>query len=294
MRILARPSHPLSVPRLPVPTVAGRCLSPPGDAGLQNLIFYVMFFMDAAAPGRYGVEVRACPVLERNSPMNTTAMNTTPMQRWRPDAGASLLLLVLAALTGLPEAVLADPPSWAPAHGWRRKQGEQYVGYAGTRWDRDYGIIAGRCDRQAVGAVAGAVLGGAIGAQVGRGDNRAVATVLGAVIGSVIGARVAADLDEADRACMGHALELGANNATVNWTNPATRVNYVLTPLGGYKQDGRVCREFSLRATAGREQDSGRAFACQMRDGTWQMARKEGGDARRGEDDGERELPGKG
>lgn len=221
-------------------------------------------------------------------------MKTTPMQSRRPQLGASLLLLALAALMGLPEAVLADPPPWAPAHGWRRKQGEQYVGYAGTRWDRDYGIIAGRCDRQAIGAAAGAVLGGAIGAQVGHGDNRAVATVLGAVIGSVIGARVAADIDAGDRACMGHALELGANNATVYWSNPVTRVDYVLTPLGGYKQDGRVCREFALRATAGRERDSGRAFACQMRDGTWQMARKEGGDGRRGEEGGEREHPGKG
>lgn len=206
-----------------------------------------------------------------------------------------LAALALAGLMALPEAVLADPPPWAPAHGWRRKQGEQYVGYAGTRWDRDYGIIAGRCDRQAIGAAAGAVIGGAIGSQVTRGDNRAVATVLGAVIGSVIGAKVAADMDEGDRACIGHSLELGAANAAVYWTNPATRVNYVLTPLGGYKQDGRICREFSLRATSGRERDSGNAFACQMRDGTWQLARKEGGQGGRpGRDDDEREHGGKG
>lgn len=215
---------------------------------------------------------------------------------WTGRAGKALLLGSALLLT-LPEPVLADPPPWAPAHGWRRKQADQYVGYTGSRWERDYGIIGGRCDRQAIGAAAGAVVGGVIGSQVGEGDHRGVATVIGAVIGSVIGARVAASIDESDRACIGHSLELAGNNTPVNWVNPATRVSYVLTPVGGYKQDGRVCREFTLRASKGRDKDSGRAFACQMRDGTWQLAQKEGSrkdrDGRDQQDDRD-DHPGKG
>jgi surface antigen len=215
---------------------------------------------------------------------------------WTFRAGKALLLGSALLLT-LPEPVLADPPPWAPAHGWRRKQGEQYVGYTGSRWDRDYGIIGGRCDSQAIGAAAGAVVGGVIGSRVGEGEYRGVATVIGAVIGSVIGARVAASMDESDRACIGHSLELAGNNTPVNWVNPATRVTYVLTPVGGYKQDGRVCREFTLRASNGRDKDSGRAFACQMRDGTWQLAQKEGSRKDRGgreQRDDRDDHPGKG
>lgn len=205
------------------------------------------------------------------------------------DNTGKALMLGAALPLAVPEPVLADPPPWAPAHGWRKKQDKQYVGFTGSKWDRDYGIIAGRCDRQAIGAVAGAVVGGAIGSQVGKGDGKTVATVLGAVIGSVIGAKIASDIDDGDRACIGHSLELAAGNASINWVNPVTKVSYVLTPMGGYKQDGRVCREFTLRASKGKDKDSGRAFACQMRDGTWQLTQKEG---RR--DDGERDHPGKG
>ena len=181
--------------------------------------------------------------------------------------GSALLLM-------LPEPVLAAP--WAPAHGWRRKQGEQYVGYPSSRCGRDYGIVGGRCDRQAIGAAAGAVLAGVIGSHVSDGDHHGVATMIGAVIDSVIGAHLAASMDESDLACIGHSLALEGNNTPVNRVNPATRIIYVLTPVGGYQQDGRVCREFTLCASSDREKDSGRAFACQMRDGTWQLAQKEG------------------
>jgi surface antigen len=200
-------------------------------------------------------------------------------------------LLCAGALTALPEPVWADPPPWAPAHGWRKKHDKNYVGYTGTEWGRDYGILGGRCDRQAVGAAVGAVVGGAIGSHVG--DGKPVATVLGAVIGSVIGVKVAAEIDNGDRGCIGHALELGAPNARINWVNPTTRVSYVLTPMGGYKQEGRVCREFTLQASNAKAKDSGRAFACQMRDGTWQLTQKEGGGKADKRNDGD-DRPGKG
>ncbi|TCJ18142.1 hypothetical protein EZJ19_02570, partial [Parasulfuritortus cantonensis] len=78
--------------------------------------------------------------------------------------------LILAAVIFLSltlEPVWADPPGQAPAHGWRKKHDPYYMGYTGRKWDDDYGITLGRCNRDAVGAVLGGVVGGAIGSRVG-------------------------------------------------------------------------------------------------------------------------------
>ena len=54
---------------------------------------------------------------------------------------ALLSALMLFALVGL-----ADPPSHAPAHGWRKKHDPYYEGYTGRKWADDYGVKSGRCD----------------------------------------------------------------------------------------------------------------------------------------------------
>lgn len=181
-------------------------------------------------------------------------------------------LAVAASVLAVPGAAYADPPPWAPAHGWRRQHDPYYVGYTGRKWDNDYGIISGRCNRQAVGAVVGAAVGGAVGSQVGKGNGKTVATVLGAVIGGAVGAKIGGELDAGDRACIGHALELSKDNERVTWTNPDTGVNYLLSPTRGYKQGERVCRDFTLKTNAGRQDQTNRGTACQAADGAWQMA----------------------
>src|SRR5438045_3685546 len=119
-------------------------------------------------------------------------------------------LAAFIALSFVPVPSPADPPPWAPAHGWRKKNDPNYVGYTGKQWPKDYGILDGRCNTAAVGAVLGGVVGGAIGSQVGSGDNRPVAMVVGTVLGAVIGSKIGADIDNGDRGCMGHAFELAA------------------------------------------------------------------------------------
>src|SRR2546428_8854129 len=73
-----------------------------------------------------------------------------------------LAFVALLSLGLLPVPSPADPPPWAPAHGWRKKNDPNYVGYTGKTWDKDYGIIEGRCNSAAVGAL----LGGAVGVAV--------------------------------------------------------------------------------------------------------------------------------
>jgi surface antigen len=183
----------------------------------------------------------------------------------------SLVALMAAAIVcALP--AFADPPSHAPAHGWRKKHDPYYVGYTGREWERDYGIVEGRCNREAIGTVLGAAVGGVVGSQVGDDSNRAVATVLGAVIGAVIGRQIGRNMDERDRACVGHALELAKDGQSVRWLNETTGVTYVLTPSGSGQAAG-ACRDFELQATRNGRTEVQPSRACRTGDGTWQMVK---------------------
>src|SRR5437762_7317983 len=128
-------------------------------------------------------------------------------------------IVALISLGFVPVPAPADPPPWAPAHGWRKKNDPNYVGYTGKQWAKDYGVLEGKCNTAAVGAVLGGAVGGVVGSQVVKGENRPVAIVLGTVLGAVIGSKIGAEVDNSDRGCFGHALELGAEQKTVSWTN---------------------------------------------------------------------------
>ena len=178
-------------------------------------------------------------------------------------------LVAFLSLSLLPVPSPADPPPWAPAHGWRKKNDPNYVGYTGKKWDQDYGVIEGRCNTDAVGAVVGGAVGGAIGSRHGNDSNRAVAIVVGTVIGAVVGAKIGRSIDETDRGCMGHALELAGENNTVVWTNHATGVTYELTPTRNFGDRQNPCREFRTVVSAGQRRDSIVGAACRKGDGEW-------------------------
>lgn len=197
-------------------------------------------------------------------------------------------LLATIALTALGTTLaLADPPRWAPAHGYRDKHDDRddhgrdhrrereryYVGYSGTEYDRDFDIPSGRCNREQVGAVLGGVIGGVAGNQVGSRDNRVVATILGATVGALIGAKIGRDMDDRDRSCFGHALEIGTGGRRVNWTNNDTGVRYVLVPLDGARGGAQVCRDFQLTSSRGNLVDVRKGRACQVRPGAWELVR---------------------
>jgi surface antigen len=166
----------------------------------------------------------------------------------------------------------ADPPPHAPAKGWRKKHDPEYVGYTGTRWERDYEVSSGHCNRQAIGAVLGAAAGGVIGSRVDT-DNPTVATIIGAAVGALIGSQIGKSLDEADRGCFGHALEIAAPGKRVSWDNPNTGVHYEILPLQGRKIDAQTCRDFTLIATRGSKKSTEKGLACQSRAGVWELAR---------------------
>jgi surface antigen len=178
---------------------------------------------------------------------------------------------MLVSIIALPTLASAEPPPWAPAHGLRAKQGTAYAGYSGHAWVNDYGVRSGRCDREQVGALLGGIAGGAIGAEAGKDGSRAVAIAIGTVIGAAIGAEIGRGMDQSDRACTGHALELAGPGQSVTWLNPVSGVTYRLTPVDREAStDG--CRKFRLIATGAFGLSEGRATACPDENGTWSLA----------------------
>ena len=175
---------------------------------------------------------------------------------------------MLSSLAVWAGPAFADPPAHAPAHGWRKKHDPYYVGYTGVSWERDYDISSGRCNRQEIATVVGAIAGGAIANHVAD-EHKAVATIVGVIAGGVIGNRIGKELDEADRGCFGHALELAEPGRAVRWINDRTHVDYVLTPLG--MSDTKNCRKFKLQAKSGKKSKTSEGRACRDGDGVWRI-----------------------
>lgn len=122
-------------------------------------------------------------------------------------------LAATAALAlALPAApALAEPPSWAPAHGWRDRDDDRSSYHRGDRgrYDR-YGRYVeprriSRSDRVWRGddgryycrrgnGTTGLVIGGALGALIGReidgGRDRTVGTIIGAAGGALLGREI--------------------------------------------------------------------------------------------------------
>jgi surface antigen len=164
------------------------------------------------------------------------------------------------------EPVLADPPPWAPAHGWRRKHDPFYVGYAGRQWSDDYGVISGRCNTDMVLTAIGAAAGGTIGNRTASDENRAVATIVGAIVGGVIGNAIGERIDAKDRACTGHALELARVGQKVRWDNPETGVSYTVRPTRDLADH---CREFEFRAQGRSASAPVKLKGCARPGGEW-------------------------
>ncbi len=195
----------------------------------------------------------------------------------RANAKLASFVLGLLVVAGLSVPALADPPDHAPAHGWRKKhdRGDDddrgYEGYEGKRWDRDYAVLSGRCDRQAIATVLGGVVGGVVGARVAEPENRTIATIVGAAVGALLGNRIGRELDDADRGCFGHALELGRPGRVVVWTNDTEGVRYELLPGANRARHGAMCREFTMTSFHGRERVSRAGIACRTQVGSWEV-----------------------
>lgn len=151
------------------------------------------------------------------------------------------LALALAAMLALPAGATAAGEKQRDAAAARL-----YMGYTGTQWAEDFGVSRGRCDR---GAIATA-LADAASAQPGGARTAVLA---------------GSDLDDADRACAAHALELARNHRTVRWKSGAHAM--ALSTGGDTVVNGLPCRPFVLVHRGKRTLGT----ACQAQPGLWEI-----------------------
>ncbi|HXV23821.1 MAG TPA: RT0821/Lpp0805 family surface protein [Alphaproteobacteria bacterium] len=196
-------------------------------------------------------------------------LSTNFSRRLSGTVAAAILTVFIASLMPL-SAAYADPPPWAPAHGWRAKQHhkkDRYVHYAAAPFDIDLG----HCNRDVLGAVIGGVAGGAIGAGVAKGDNRTVAIVGGTIIGAIIGGVIGRSMDRVDQNCVGQALEHAQDGQEVRWHAP-NGYEYEVVPRRTYTSaGGQYCREYTTTAVIHGRAERVYGTACRTPDGSWRL-----------------------
>ena len=111
-----------------------------------------------------------------------------------------ILAAALAAIALPATSVLADPPSWAPAHGRRAHDGDydRYGRYNQPRplaqsdqvWRGRDGRYHCRRSNGTTGLVIGAVGGALVGRTIDTRGDRTLGTVLGAVGGGLLGREI--------------------------------------------------------------------------------------------------------
>ena len=186
---------------------------------------------------------------------------------------AGALAALLAASWSAPPPAYADPPPWAPAHGYRAKGKGKARAYDHPP-SVPFDIDLGRCNREALGQVLGGVAGAAVGSTV-RGDDRPVAIVAGAIIGVLIGGAIGRHMDEVDHHCVGQALEYAETGRSVTWRNPDRRADYRLTPSEPRRMaNGEYCREYRTVITVEGRRQEAHGTACRQPDGSWRSARR--------------------
>lgn len=130
--------------------------------------------------------------------------------------------------------------------------------------------------KQGVGTILGAGIGGLAGAQVGKGRGQVVAAATGAVLGALLGSEVGKSLDRADRAALQSTMQRSLESAPMGqpsqWRNPDSGNFGSVTPVNTYQRaDGSYCREFSQTVTVGGKTQEAYGTACRQADGSWKI-----------------------
>jgi len=199
-----------------------------------------------------------------------------------------IIVAFLSFAVGINPA-LADPPEWAPAHGYHKKKNKDKHKY--RKHDDDYRYRESRhydepqytrhdvlkCDpystrRSDIGTVVGGIIGGILGSKVGKGKGKTLATIAGVIVGATIGNSVGESMDEADRYCAGQAFVNAEDNQPVAWVNPDTQRQYNVTPNNSYTRDsGRYCRDYTSSVVVNGQREQATGTACQDYSGNWQI-----------------------
>jgi surface antigen len=175
--------------------------------------------------------------------------------------------------------VAADPPPWAPAHGYRAKQKHKQkhryknrAYYDDDRYLAPFDLDRGLCNRQVLGGLLGAATGALIGSKVAKGDDRQAAIIGGTIIGMIVGGSIGRSMDRVDQNCVGQTLEHARDGEAIMWNNQQADTRYQVTPTKTYREtDGRYCREYQTTSVIGGRAQQTYGTACRQPDGSWQL-----------------------
>lgn len=133
----------------------------------------------------------------------------------------------------------------------------------------------GMGQKETVGTLGGAALGGLLGSQFGGGTGKLVATGIGVFLGGLAGREVGKSLDRADHLAANQAYsraQAAPIGDTITWKNPESGHHGTYTPVReGTSSSGRYCREFQQTVTVGGKTEQAYGTACRQPDGSWQI-----------------------
>ena len=139
-------------------------------------------------------------------------------------------------------------------------------------------VVAEECEgnKEAVGTVVGALLGGIVGSRFGKGGGKKAATVLGAVAGGYAGNRYGESLDCQDQQYHSQtaheALEYQPAGRPSSWRNPDSGHSGTITPVKTWqREDGQYCRDFNQSIVIDGKVEDARGTACRDDQGAWQI-----------------------
>ena len=129
---------------------------------------------------------------------------------------------------------------------------------------------------EAVGEVAGTIVGILAGSRVGQGQGKLVAVAAGAIIGMYAGRALGHKFDLADQQMAENAQREAMDKPikeTVTWNNPDSGNSGTITPVrdGTNEKTGESCREFETTVTVDGQLERATGTACKQADGSWRI-----------------------
>ena len=132
----------------------------------------------------------------------------------------------------------------------------------------------GMGNKEIIGTLAGAALGGLVGSQFGGGTGNKIAIGAGVVAGGFLGNKIGSALDCKDQQyhydTTQSALETRKTGQASTWSNPDTGHAGSVTPTKTYTTaDGMPCRDFTQTIYVEGKYEEVKGSACRQPDGTW-------------------------
>ncbi|MFP6730358.1 MAG: RT0821/Lpp0805 family surface protein [Alphaproteobacteria bacterium] len=136
--------------------------------------------------------------------------------------------------------------------------------------------VTNQGEKQTLGTLIGAGLGGLAGSQIGSGTGQLAAIGAGVLLGGLLGSEVGRSLDKADEAYLANnaqsTLETAPTGASSSWVNPDSGNSGSLTPTHTYATaSGQPCREYHSTVTIDGQTEDVYGTACREPDGSWRF-----------------------